>query len=271
VNIEEYISSGILEAYIFDELSESDRAEVRSMAEKYPEVKLALEEAEETFLAFTAKGTIEPPAKAKSNLFAELGIEENADNHSTTEVKSLPIEKKSSGFYPYLSAAASLVAIIGIVLTLYYRNQWLASESRISELITQNQTMAQQYNVVKNQAEQYASNLEVLRKPGLETVELKGLDIAPDANAVVHWNKKSSEVFLNAKKMPSNPNDLQYQLWAIVDGKPVDMGIFDVVGDMTSLIKMKNIENASAFAVTLEPRGGSVNPTMEQMYVIGQI
>lgn len=271
MNIEEYISSGILEAYIFDELSETDRAEVRSMAEKYPEVKLALEETEETFLAFTAKGAIEAPSNVKSKLFTDLGLEDSSNLKQEANVKALPVEKKASGFYPYISAAASLVAIIGIVLALYYRSQWLDSESRISELITQNQTIAQQYNVVKNQADQYASNLEVLRKPGLETVELKGLDIAPDANAIVHWNKKSSEVFLNAKKMPSNPDDLQYQLWAIVEGKPVDMGVFDVAGDMTSLIKMKSIKNASAFAVTLEPRGGSINPTMEQMYVIGQI
>jgi anti-sigma-K factor RskA len=49
------------------------------------------------------------------------------------------------------------------------------------------------------------------------------------------------------------------------------MGVFDVAGDMTSLLKMKTTGKASAFAVTLEPRGGSKNPTMEQMYVIGQI
>uniref|UniRef100_UPI002600B75A anti-sigma factor n=1 Tax=Marivirga sp. TaxID=2018662 RepID=UPI002600B75A len=148
---------------------------------------------------------------------------------------------------------------------------WQDTEARLSNIIAQNQSMAQQYNVVKNQMEQYAGNIEILRQPGIETVPMKGLDISPEAQAFVHWNKKTNEVFLNAKKMPSNDIDNQYQLWAIVDGAPVDMGVFDVAGDMTSLLKMKTTSKASAFAVTLEPRGGSENPTMEKMYVIGQI
>jgi len=267
VKVEEFIASGIIEAYVFDELSAEKRAEVTAMAEKNSEVRDAIKETEETFLAFTAKGSIEPPARIKSEIFNKLDLK-------AEDKKPIQIAKnttKTSSIYPYLTAAASMIAIIGIVLSLYYRNQWLQSESRIGELITQNQTLAQQYDVVKNQAEQYAYNAEILKQPGIETVLMKGLDISPNALAYVHWNKISNEVFLNAKKMPANPEDFQYQLWAIVDGKPVDMGIFDVAGDMTSMFKMKPIEKASAFAVTLEPSGGSQNPTMDQMYVIGQI
>lgn len=276
MNIEDYIASGILEAYVMDQLSEQERLEVQAMAQQHAEVQKALAETEETMLAFTAKGSIEPPANLKQKLFADLNLDLPSQTNTKNEIGSAtPIsstsETKVRSLYPFWSAAASIIAIIGIVLSLYYRNQWLSSESRISQLITQNQTLAQQYNVVKNQADQYAYNIDILRKPGIETVEMKGLDISPNAQALVHWNQKTNEVFLNAKKMPSNPSEKQYQLWAIVDGKPVDMGLFDVAGDMTSLIKMKSIKNASAFAVTLEKRGGSANPTMEQMYVIGQI
>jgi len=276
VNIEDYIASGILEAYIIDQLSEQERLEVQAMAQQHAEVKKALAETEETLLAFTAKGSIEPPKAAKQKLFADLNLDlPSAAEAEKGEVgKTIAMEPTGTSersIYPFWSAAASIVAVIGIVLSLYYRGQWIDSESKISELITQNQTLAQQYNVVKNQADQYAYNIDILRKPGIETVEMTGLDISPNAQALIHWNKKTNEVFLNAKKMPSNPSENSYQLWAIVDGKPVDMGVFDVAGDMTSLMKMKSVENASAFAVTLEPRGGSVNPSMEQMYVIGQI
>lgn len=196
---------------------------------------------------------------------------EKVDSEEKLRPEEIKNETKSFSIYPYLSAAASIVAVIGIALSVYFYNQWQETESRLSNIIAQNQTMAQQYNVVKNQMEQYAENVEVLRQPGIETVPMNGLDIAPEAQAFVHWNKKTNEVFLNAKKMPANELDSQYQLWAIVDGTPVDMGVFDVAGDMTSLLKMKTTGKASAFAVTLEPRGGSENPTMEKMYVIGQI
>ena len=43
-------------------------------------------------------------------------------------------------------------------------------------------------------------------------------------------------------------------------------------GDVVDgLIKMNNIESASAFAVTVEKRGGSVSPTLESMQVMGTI
>ena len=53
------------------------------------------------------------------------------------------------------------------------------------------------------------------------------------------------------------------------DGKPVDMGVFDF--DVKGLLKMKSVANAATFAVTIEPKGGSVNPTLEAMQVAGNV
>ncbi|SMG34028.1 Anti-sigma-K factor rskA [Marivirga sericea] len=271
--IEAYISSGVIEAFVMGQLNEAETKQLLQYADEHEEVRKALDEAEETLFALGQKGSITPPALSKNTLFEELGIDIESDKVDSNQLieKEIKKETKSFSIYPYLSAAASVIATIGIVLSAYYYNQWQETEAKLSNIMAQNQTMAQQYNVVKNQMDQYAQNVEILRQPGIETVPMKGLDIAPEAQAFVHWNKKTNEVFLNAKKMPSNQIDNQYQLWAIVDGKPVDMGVFDVAGDMTSLLKMKATDEASAFAVTLEPRGGSENPTMEKMYVIGQI
>jgi anti-sigma-K factor RskA len=71
--------------------------------------------------------------------------------------------------------------------------------------------------------------------------------------------------------MPKNDEAHQYQLWALVDGKPVDLGVFDSTDKTIGLKDMKSIGNAQTFAVTLEPRGGSVSPTLEKLMVIGNI
>jgi anti-sigma-K factor RskA len=39
----------------------------------------------------------------------------------------------------------------------------------------------------------------------------------------------------------------------------------------TALQQMKDIGSAQAFAMTVEPEGGSVNPTLSTMTVIGNI
>lgn len=41
----------------------------------------------------------------------------------------------------------------------------------------------------------------------------------------------------------------------MADGKPVDAGVFDM-NTTTGLLRMKEMKGATAFAVTIEPRGG---------------
>jgi anti-sigma-K factor RskA len=71
--------------------------------------------------------------------------------------------------------------------------------------------------------------------------------------------------------MPLNDTNHQYQLWALVNGKPVDLGVFDAETKLIGLQQMKNIATAQTFAVTLEPRGGSINPTMAQLIAVGNV
>ncbi len=47
--------------------------------------------------------------------------------------------------------------------------------------------------------------------------------------------------------------------------------MMDVDPSDKTLHPMKEIEDAQAFAITLEPKGGSVNPTTSEMYVMGSI
>jgi anti-sigma-K factor RskA len=90
---------------------------------------------------------------------------------------------------------------------------------------------------------------------------------------MVAFSPQKSEVMIDVAslKMPTNDPQHQYQLWALVNGKPVDLGVFDAKADSAGMIKMKAINSAEAFAVTLEPKGGSINPTMEQMMLMGAI
>ena len=84
-------------------------------------------------------------------------------------------------------------------------------------------------------------------------------------------NKKSKEVFIELHKLPKPETGKQYQLWAIVDGKPVDAGMITMTEGDTSLHRMKDFESAQAFAITLEKEGGVPSPTLSELYVLGSI
>jgi anti-sigma-K factor RskA len=69
--------------------------------------------------------------------------------------------------------------------------------------------------------------------------------------------------------LPKPAAGKQYQLWAIVNGQPVDAGMLNW-NDATIVASMKNIPQAQAFAITLEDEGGHPLP-QGVMYVLGSI
>jgi anti-sigma-K factor RskA len=103
-------------------------------------------------------------------------------------------------------------------------------------------------------------------------VKMTGVATSPDPSSIatVYWNMDSKTVYLFVNQLPKPVVDKQYQLWAIVDGKPVDAGVFDLE-EGVSFVKLKTIPKAEAFAITLEKKGGSLSPTMSAMYVMGKV
>lgn len=266
---EEYIASGILEAFVMDQLEETERAEVLQMAEKHPEIKAEIAAIEEDLMAFAQKGAIAPPAGVKEKIFHDIQpATQKEEKSAETPVRSMGNQQK---FYQYFAVAASILAVIGLSLAVYFYQQYQSVNNRLAEALSDQQQMAQQFNLTRQKNDAMEQQLAFLSKPSVKMVRMHGLNPAPNALATVFWDENSDNVMLKVNQMPDNPEEKQYQLWAIVDGKPVDAGVFDVNDQSGGMLKMKNIKNAQAFAVTLEPKGGSKSPTMDQMYVMGKV
>ncbi len=71
--------------------------------------------------------------------------------------------------------------------------------------------------------------------------------------------------------LPSPATDLTYQLWALIDGQPVDRRIFELTPNASNLIEVPYIESAGAYAITLETAGGNPTSNLDQLYVIGNV
>ena len=103
---------------------------------------------------------------------------------------------------------------------------------------------------------------------------MKGMGPSPASFATVLWDTTSKDVYLVVNNLPQPASDKQYQLWALLNGKPIDVGMIDndvFIGQKKLLLRMKNVSGAQAFAITLEKKGGSEKPTMENMYVMGNL
>ena len=260
MNIEEYISTGILEAYVLGDLSEQERLEVEKNLSMYPLLRdelLKIEEAQERFLMKTA---IKPRAEIKKQIMAKV---------SATRPTAKEVQLKPINWWQYVAAASLALTLVLSYLTYNYWNKWQDVKSDLEGLIAQNQQIAQDYDRVNQQLDKIEEDKKIIDNPAFKRVILKGTGNAPSALAYVYWNDQTREVYLSVQNLKELDQAQQYQLWAIADGKPVDAGVFDA--DSTGLLKMKAMNKAGAFAVTIEPRGGKASPTLETMQVLGEV
>ena len=264
MNIIEYISSGILEAYALGELTDRERAVVEKNLAQYPELRTELQRVEVAQEALLMQMAIAPRKAVKESLFRKID-----DQKPEGKVVSLQGVQVSSGFWKFAVAASVTLAIVASYFAYDYRSKWMNSEGQLTQLIAQNQRVAQDYNTVNQRLDKIETDLKIVDNTAFKRVVMKGKEIAPESMAYVYWNESTKEVYLSVQSMRALSKENQYQLWAIVDGKPVDAGVFD---NIAGLIKMKDIGNgAVAFAVTIEPRGGKPSPTMETMQVAGEV
>jgi len=187
------------------------------------------------------------------------------------ESEARVVEMKSSGTWKLAVAASLALAIISGYLAFDYRSKWKNTDQRYAQLLATNNQMAEQYYQVNQKLGDLENDLEILGNPEFARIGMAGTENAAESYASVYWNQTSQELYLNISELRQLATDQQYQLWAIIDGVPVDAGVFD--WNSEGLQKMKSISGqaVAAFAVTNEPKGGSESPSLETMQVIGNV
>jgi anti-sigma-K factor RskA len=280
--IEAYIESGILELYVLGDISPEEKLQVEEMALKHREIKAEIAEIERALEAYAFDNAVEPSADLRAKTLNSLVTSFADDDEFPTEeflerdddddvatphdnVVAMPSAKANS-FYKY-AFAASMAALIASIVALFNLNNRLSeSNGQIALLQSRNQSFASRVNLLDNE-------VNVFRDPLMKLIKLQGTPKSPASQLTVAWNpvKKKVMIDVQAMKLAANDQAHQYQLWAIVNGKPVDLGVFDAKADSTGMEEMKPIGNAVAFAVTLEKRGGVPSPTMSEMVVIATI
>jgi len=78
---------------------------------------------------------------------------------------------------------------------------------------------------------------------------------------------KDDRAILVVEDMPSMPEDRTGQVWVIRDEKPEPSGLLEPSGNMAATAITTPLRGADAIAVTIEPAGGSDEPTSDPVLV----
>jgi anti-sigma-K factor RskA len=302
-NIQEYIESGILEQYALGELSAAEQAAVESHAAAHPEIQEELTQVQAAFGFYAEAHAITPPTgmrervlgnvlaqiatpAANSSLRAEVDGMAPATSRPSAPAAATPVATTPEAVVRPLSSAPvaapasrsgwAIAASVALLLSLganalLYSN-WKSASADLVALQNDQSRFANTSQVVEKQLGALRQENEVLRNDEFKAVALAGTKTAPSAHARVLFNAATHKVYVDVRSLPALPAGKQYQLWALDKGKPIDAGVLTLAtATGEGLQSMKDIASAQTFAMTVEPAGGSVNPTLSTMTVVGNI
>lgn len=275
MNTKEYIESGNLEAYALGSLPPDEAGKVAEILNANAELRAELALIEKTMLVFATSLAPALPTNFADKIWQEASS--NVDYKTATNAggtdKTIPLQTnhyKQPFAWKY---AATWVALLGSVAL----NVMLWNNSSKTE--TQNVAMQLQMDTLQLQQQQLTSLIEGYQKAknmmadtAMKTIVLHTMQKGHPMAATLYWSQEKAEAYVSVDGMPPPPPGMQYQLWAIQNGKPVDMGVLpNNMANTPNIRKVgMRVTNGEAFAISLEKEGGSPVPTMENIYVMGK-
>jgi anti-sigma-K factor RskA len=257
----EYIDSGILELYVYGLLSETESEEVATKAgddlEIYEEI-IAIEKAivalSSSFCPFHSVANYE---KIKAKL----------------ELKYTPVIEieTTRNWSKYIGWAAAILLMIGIG---FQYNQLEQTNNQVVSTEIEKVKVEKELNQLELKNKQNEISLAVVRDTKNTVVSLGGQAVATESSAKVYWNKETQVVYVDAAGLPEPPKGMVYQVWALKLNPltPTSIGLLDKFDENNQRIfAVSSTGDAEAFGITLEPAGGSLSPTMEQLYALGKV
>ena len=262
MNLQDYIASGIIESYVMGLASESERAEFEQMCAEYPALVAERRKFEESLEHYAAEHPVQPPSEVKVKVLKII----------TMENSKISMSSKSLGNVGWMRfvAAASVILVI-VMAAMYYhvseQNKTIIEQNK--DLSSTNDRLKERLDTTQSTLDRIVKEQSVVSDPNALVVNMVGTTVAPKSSANIYWDSANTSVYLVVKNMPKLPTDKQYQLWALIDGKPKDLGVFDAT-DEKVILKMKNTQKAQAFAITIENKGGSPSPDLKRLQSMGK-
>ncbi len=258
MDIQSFIESGLLESYVLGQCSAEERELVLRMVAQHPEVRAELTAVEQALEGYAAANAVTPPDWMKGRILDSIKDETPAPRPNG----------RSGGRRNGLNIAVQILSLVlaFAAAVLFYQNSRLNTEKTSLEAANA-KLRAQVDDCIKRdqESEQLKKAVVLLRDRDTRFVPLDN----GKGTAYAYYNSVRKEVALDLGGLPAPEHKKYFQFWAIVEGKPVSMGMVNLQStDGWQLLPY--IEHATALAVSQEDSPtGSPMPT--QVVMIGNI
>jgi Anti-sigma-K factor rskA len=165
---------------------------------------------------------------------------------------------------PRKEASATRWLLLAATVLLTFSSGYLLW--RNYELQNENSQLARENERVRDEVREIVS-------PATKIVMMAGKE-TPQASAKVVWDTNRQTWVIYIFNLPPPPTDKQYQLWYVKGNDKISAAVFDTdpLGEKVLRLELPPdvVNGLAATAITLEPRGGSQQPT-SNLYLVGAI
>ena len=253
MDINNYISSGKIESYVMGLCTPEENSEMELLRLQYPELNKAILQFETELENNLLNNQTLPGDKADARILQSLqSLQTPAFDISTKQTGN-----KEINWFKWVAAAAILLFAVSSIF-----NYTLYKKNKSQQLVL---------NDKANYSPLPVTDYNVLKDPAITPVAMYGVVPHSICRCTMFWDKKTGKIFIMIHHLPQSSSQKDYQLWAMVNDKPVSIGIIkdEIRG---RFIELSNVPaGATAFTVTLEKAGGTTAPTVEETYLSGKI
>ena len=287
--------------YALGALTDEENAEVEAYVASDPAAKARLDALQKTadFLPLTTEPS-PPSPTVKANLMARVQADGRAVQRQTAAAApTKPVAKRpsipqptwwerlrQSFTLPALARTAALAAILLFIWAISLNQQLNLLQDQVANLENETSTLQTELDSLQGDNEQLRVRNEALQqqleaqndilaayqKPGTNTIAIGDVSGEhPLAHATLTVAPDASSATFIAANLPRLDADQTYQLWLIQGEQPISAGIFNVDenGRIVHRIEGALVVSFDAVGVSIEPPGGSEQPTPDQIILLG--
>jgi anti-sigma-K factor RskA len=243
LNIENYISSGIIEQYVMGLCSAEEKIELELLRQKDALLDKAIINFEIELESKMMRNAFLPGVQTDDKILQAL-------QYLPTPVVTIQMEDKKVKRLSWIKmVAAASVLLLGASAffnyTQYKENKEQAAQLAAKNNLPQSLPMA---------------NYSILKDPTITPVAMVGQGYHAVCRCTMFWDKKTGKAYVMIHHLVPSGENYEYQLWANVNGKQVSVGIInDTIRDR--FVEVSGMPaDAKEFTVTLEKNGGATVP-----------
>lgn len=247
--LQAFMNSGLIDKYILGDTSIAESLEVEHYISEYSEIELEYNRLQDNLEIIAKSNAIEAPDHVFTSIL------------KTIDEKPVVHLETAKSRTPWYSLAASVVAIAFAMMAFFQYQQNISLTQENNKVVDEIYDLRSDIQDNNNRLDKVLNQFQTLNNPETEKYVLRGNSRAKDLKTVAYINQIDKTSMIDVVSLPKLPAEQQYEMWAELQDKMVNLGILDA--NDRNLKTIPYMENALGLSITIENKNNASKSTAE--------